>query len=170
VDGWLHAMDLDTGAATRFPQIAYAVRGVAVGLVRLFEATGDARYAAMAGLAASWLTGDNAAGVAMYDPTKGYGFDGINSPQSVNYNAGAESTVEALYTILEVERHPEARRWLQARGEAPVRLERAGKAYAYRIFSAGPEADAPRLAVVMNLTDERLELLEGAALEAFLAG
>ncbi|WP_243664207.1 hypothetical protein [Rhodothermus marinus] len=33
------------------------------------------RYATMAGLAASWLTGNNEAGVAMYDPATGRGYD-----------------------------------------------------------------------------------------------
>lgn len=168
VDGWMHAMNLDDPADVQiFEQIAYDVRTVAVGLVRLFEATGDARYAAMAGLAASWFTGNNAAGVPMYAPEHGYGYDGILGPDRINDNAGAESTIEASYTILEVERHPEARRWLHARGDAPVRVDRDGKQYAYRIFTAGRGTDERRIAVVMNLTDERLELLEGDRLEAF---
>lgn len=169
VEGWRHEMKLDDPADVRvFEQIAYDVRTVAVGLVRLFEATGDARYAVMAGLAASWFTGNNVAGAVMYAPEHGYGYDGINGPDQVNYNAGAESTVEANFTILEVERHPEARRWLHARGAAPVHIERDGKQYAYRLFTAGADGGERRLALVMNLTDERLELLEGDRLDAFI--
>ena len=177
VDGWRHEMDLSRpDTAVWFPQIAYDVRPAAVGLVRLFEATGDARYAVMAGLAASWFTGGNAAGVAMYDPAHGYGFDGLLGPGgtgsgNVNRNAGAESTIEALMTILEVERHPEARRWLYARGEAPVRVVHEGKHYAYRIFSGGTGDGARggphRVGYVMNQTAELLDLLEGPALKAF---
>lgn len=166
--GWLHEMPLDApGSARAFEQIAYDIRPVAVGLVRLYEATGDVRYARMAGLAASWLTGNNVAGTVMYDAAHGYGFDGITGPADVNRNAGAESTVEAVMTLLEVERHPEARRWLHARAAPPVRASRDGKEYAYRIFSAGTGAGARRLGVVMNLTDERLDLLEGPELDAF---
>jgi hypothetical protein len=168
VEGWLHSIPYDNAAPRAFEQIAYAVRCVSVGLLRLADATGDVRYARMAGLAAGWLTGNNVAGVPMYDAQTGRGFDGINSPADVNRNAGAESTIEALFTLLEVEQHPEALRWVSARGEPPVHLEKAGKRYAYRVFTAGADGEVRRLAVVMNLTDERTELLEGEALDLFL--
>jgi hypothetical protein len=169
VEGWRHAMRLDAGGEiVEYEQIAYDVRPVAVGLIRLFEATGDVRYARLAGLAASWFTGNNAAGVVMYDDRKGYGFDGITGPTQVNYNAGAESTIEANLTLLEILKHPEATRWLTARGEPPVQTVRDGKEIFYRIFSAGTGSESRRIGVIMNLTDERLDLLEGPSLEAFL--
>lgn len=169
VEGWLHSIPFDTSATIReFEQIAYAVRAVSVGLIRLAEATGEARYDRMAGLSASWLTGNNVADTPMYDAQTGRGFDGINRPTDVNHNAGAESTIEALFTLMEVEQHPEARRWLSARGEPPVHLEKAGKRYAYRVFTADADGEARRLAVVMNLTDESTDLLEGQALDLFL--
>jgi hypothetical protein len=60
VTGWLHSFQLDDpGEVREFEQIAYAVRGVTVGLIRLSQATGDKRFAKMAGLAASWFTGNN---------------------------------------------------------------------------------------------------------------
>ena len=53
VYGWMYAMSLDDSTQVqRYEQIAYAVRCVAVGLIRLYEQTGDVRYATMAGLAA----------------------------------------------------------------------------------------------------------------------
>jgi hypothetical protein len=169
VEGWLHSIPFDTSATMRdYEQIAYAVRCVSVGLLRLADATGKARYAQMAGLAASWLTGNNVAGTPMYDAPTGRGFDGINSPTDVNRNAGAESTIEALFTLLEIERHPKAQRWLYARGEPPVHLEKDGKRYAYRVFTAGADGEARRMAVVMNRTDETTEVLEGEALRSFL--
>lgn len=144
------------------------MRCVSVGLLRLAAATGDARYARMAGLAASWLTGNNVARTAMYDAQTGRGYDGINGPDDVNVNAGAESTIEALFTLLEVEQHPEARRWLFARGEPPVRREKDGTMYTYRLFAAGADPQARRLAVVMNRTDERTDVLDGERLVSFL--
>ncbi|HMB89413.1 MAG TPA: hypothetical protein VKP65_01110 [Rhodothermales bacterium] len=170
VDGWLHSIPFDTTEAEirKFEQIAYAVRAMSVGLIRLAEATDDDRYARMAGLAASWLTGNNVADTPMYDPQTGRGFDGINSPTVINHNAGAESTIEALFTILEMEQHPEARRWLSAQGEPIVHLERDGKQMAYRVFTAGSGEDAPYIAIVMNHTDETTEVLEGEALDLFL--
>lgn len=95
--------------AQRFPQIAYGIRCMSLGLLRLFEATGNDHYAKQAGSAASWLMGNNAAKTAMYDPQTGRCFDGIIDSTSVNYNAGAESTIEGLYTIIEIMNNPIAR-------------------------------------------------------------
>ncbi|SHL03035.1 hypothetical protein [Rhodothermus profundi] len=169
VYGWMYAMSLDDSTRVqRYEQIAYAVRCVAVGLIRLYEQTGEVRYAILAGLAASWLTGNNEAGVPMYDPATGRGYDGIRGPGEVNYNAGAESTIEALYTLLEVYRHEPARRWLYARGTSPVEVTRDGVRYAYRVFRVQEKQRVRSVAVVLNLSAERLELLEGKALQQFL--
>ncbi|GIV60507.1 MAG: hypothetical protein KatS3mg043_1596 [Rhodothermaceae bacterium] len=106
--------------------------------------------------------------MALYDPATGRGFDGINGPDDVNRNAGAESTIEALMTLLEVERHEAARTWLHARGEAPVETTRDGTTYRYRVFTVQDGGTTRRLALVMNLTRETLDLLEGDALDSFL--
>lgn len=171
VDGWLHSFSLDDpGSVREFEQIAYAVRGVSVGLIRLFEATGDVRYAKMAGLAASWFTGNNVASTVMYEPATGRGFDGINRSDAVNRNSGAESTIEALSTILEVEHHSEALFWLDAKGGDAVHVTRAGADYAYRVFTSAAGSSTRRIGVIMNLTDQLLSLLEGDELDQFLAG
>ena len=167
VEGWLHSMDFSKpGEVRRFEQIAYGVRGVALGLLELYGATGDVRYATMAGLAASWFTGNNVAGAAMYDPASGRGYDGIGGPDDVNRNAGAESTIEALMTLAEIERNPEARRWLFARGEDAESVHKDGKRYRYRVFRL--DSAASRVGVVLNLTDHESLLLEGDSLAAFL--
>lgn len=165
--GWMHSMNLDSRSVREFEQIAYATRTVAVGLSNLYERSGERRHAILAGLAAGWLTGNNIVGEPMYDPQRGYGYDGINNASSINRNAGAESTIESLYTILEIERHPDARVWMYARGDAPVTEEREGKRYLYRVFEID-EPDQDRVSIVMNLTDERLEILQGDDLDAFL--
>jgi hypothetical protein len=82
----------------------------------------------------------------------------------VNYNAGAESTIEALHTILEIEQHPVARTWMHAQGGNAATRDREGKQFAYRIFAVGDDS----LAIVLNLTDRTTTLLEGAALKDFL--
>lgn len=174
IDGWLHSIDFtNPDDPRRFEQIAYGVRGVALGLLELYDATRDERYAKLAGLAASWFTGNNVAGAAMYDPETGRGFDGIQNPDDVNYNAGAESTIEALYTIMEIEQRPAARAWLYARGDEPHEAQCGGKRYLYRIFHASRRASeagrhSGRLAVVLNLTDQEMSILEGRDLDAFL--
>jgi hypothetical protein len=165
IDGWLHSMPLDNPQAEReFEQIAYAVRTVAVGLIRLYEAAGDDRFAVMAGLAASWFTGNNVAEQVMYDPATGRGYDGITGPDQINRNAGAESTIEANFTILEVEQHPIARVWMHAKAQPSSTATRDGKEYIYRVFSAGGND----VALAINLTDEKLELLEHDALAALI--
>ncbi len=98
--------------ASEFPQIAYDIRCMAVGLIRLYEATNNEDYAKMAGLAASWLMGNNAANCQMYDPCTGRGFDGIIDRSAINLNSGAESTIESLYTIIEISNNPIARQYL----------------------------------------------------------
>ena len=48
--------------------------------------------------AAGWFTGSNDAGLALYDPQTGGGFDGLHA-DAVNLNQGAESTLAALSTL-----------------------------------------------------------------------
>jgi len=170
VEGLLKSIVFDDLHAIQyFERIAYGLRAVAVGLIRLYEATGDVRYAKMAGLAASWLTGNNRVGEPMYDPATGRCFDGLEDGNVINRNSGAESTIEALYTILEIEQHPEARRWLFARGLEPTRASRDGNEYFYRIFEVRTDGTIQRIAVIMNLSLEKLDILEGQALTDWLA-
>src|SRR5689334_6864746 len=116
IDGFMKETDLADPSKRRvFEQIAYAVRPMATGLLRCYDATGDSLYLSMAGLAASWLLGNNCAGAVMYDTATGRCFDGIRDSTSVNRNAGAESTIEALLTIVELSPYPEAARELFCR-------------------------------------------------------
>ncbi len=116
IDGYCKEMDVpDAASLARFEQIAYGVRPLAVGLVRLYEATGKQEYLVMAGLAASWLLGNNVLGLPMYDSATGRCFDGIRDSTSMNRNSGAESTIEALWSLLEVERYDLSKKFLHAR-------------------------------------------------------
>ena len=95
-------------------QIAYGMQVITSGLWELYQATGEEQYARYAGLTASWLFGNNMAGVQMYDPQTGRIFDGIDGPSSfrVNRNSGAESTIEGLYALKLVEQDPIAKQIL----------------------------------------------------------
>ena len=115
IQGFLKEMDVAGSRRTAFDQIAYGVRPMSVGLIRLYEATGDSTYLAMAGLAASWLFGNNASGIEMYDASTGRCYDGIRDSVTVNKNAGAESTIEALSTLVELEQYPYAAKFLHFR-------------------------------------------------------
>jgi hypothetical protein len=97
-----------------YPQIAYGVNSLTQAFLALYTATGDVGYAQRAGLTAGWFFGNNAAGAAMYDPTTGRGFDGLQgaNEQRINRNAGAESTIESLMALLAVTGEPAAAPYL----------------------------------------------------------
>ena len=103
-----------------FPQIAYGIDSIVQALVALHQATGDDTYGKLAGLAAGWFYGNNAAGFPMYDPKTGRGYDGLLGPSSfrVNQNAGAESTVEALMALQAINTDPIAKDFLVYRPAA----------------------------------------------------
>jgi hypothetical protein len=90
----------------RFSQIAYDIRPMVLACLDAYYITGEEKYARQAGEIACWLLGKNLARKAMYDPQSGRCFDGINNPDDINENSGAESTIEALLTILELEQNP----------------------------------------------------------------
>lgn len=87
-----------------FPQIAYGQRPMVWAAVAAAEQTNDTIYLIRARNVLKWFNVDNPAGIPMYDPRTGRGYDGIVSAQKVNYNAGAESTIEALLSLLMLEK------------------------------------------------------------------
>lgn len=107
-------------------QIAYGQTSLVRSLLALSEATGEERYARLAGLAAAWYDGDNIAATPMYDPATGRVFDGIDAVLRVNRNSGAESTIEGLDGLLAVAVVPQAARYRGARtvaGARPIVIE-----------------------------------------------
>ncbi len=122
------------GAAHEFPQVAYGHSPVVEGALALAAATGERRYAVMAGLAAGWFLGANEGGTSMYDDANGRGYDGIDGPARVNRNAGAESTIESLLALGAVAQDPDAAAYARHRpdgkrvaiADAPARQAFAG--------------------------------------------
>jgi len=120
-EGYIYSIKIDEEPEVKhFSQIAYGARPVISGLICLYEATGDKAYAASAGLAAAWFFGRNAAKSTMYDVKTGRCFDGINDPETINMNSGAESTIEALMSLLYVSSNPRAfeelDKWIKENG------------------------------------------------------
>ncbi len=101
---------------SRLEQIAYGTNMLVQTYASLYHATGEERYARYAGLVGSWYFGNNMAGVQMYDPATGRTYDGINGPVSfrVNRNSGAESTIEALLSLIALQQIPAAHPFLYA--------------------------------------------------------
>jgi hypothetical protein len=162
IQGFMKELDVTAPERrTLFEQIAYGVRPMAVGLIRLYEATHRAEYLTMAGLAASWLFGNNAARRQMYDPHTGRCFDGINDSLSINMNSGAESTIEALFTLIEVEKYPQSSRYLHFQ---KIR-EGANRRYLFGVFQ---DADGNEVTLALDLEHSRLLVLENEESRAFL--
>lgn len=65
---------------------------------RAWSATGDPKWKARALCAASWLVGKNDSGTVLYDRTTGSTGDGL-TPDGINQNRGAESTLAGLGTL-----------------------------------------------------------------------
>lgn len=87
-------------------QIAYGIETVVSGYARLFQATGKRGYINQTYRWSSWFFGKNEARAVVYDPLSGRGYDGLRPiaegrlrRYSINSNAGAESTVEALLAM-----------------------------------------------------------------------
>ena len=166
VEGWLHNLDYATEEAQVFEQIAYDVRPAAVGLAQLHEATGEDRYAVLAGLAAAWFSGSNPAKAVMADPATGRGYDGVLGPERINPNAGAESTIEAQLTLLEVGQNALAAAWADARaGDAQTRTFE-GRTVRARTFT---QPTGERAVVVLDPEADRTHVLWGDAADRFLA-
>ncbi len=84
---------------TEWPQIAYGMNSIYRGLKTLALIENSGHYQQLSEEVFQWFKGVNPAQTPMYDPSTGRGYDGINGPGSVNYNSGAESTIECLLAI-----------------------------------------------------------------------
>lgn len=88
-----------TYTLTPYPQIAYGINSMYQGIKALADVTGDPKVTKRSGEIIGWFTGKNTAGIPMYDPGTGRCYDGIDDAGSVNYNSGAESTIECLMAL-----------------------------------------------------------------------
>jgi len=95
--------------STRYSQIAYGIRPMVFACIRLSKAARDKKSAELAGNIACWLLGKNISGEQMYDPKTGVCYDGIENETSINKNSGAESTIEALLTLITIEQNKTAK-------------------------------------------------------------
>jgi hypothetical protein len=94
-------------------QIAYGADSRIQSLLAVADASGRAGLRRLAGVAATWYFGNNAARAPMYDATTGRTFDGVSSDGVINRNSGAESTIHGLLSMIALEGAPDAARWSQ---------------------------------------------------------
>lgn len=95
-----------------YPLINYGTASYVDNLLALYEVTGKEKYAALAGIAGSWWTGNNVRNFPMFDQKNGYAYDGLYVTE-VNINSGGESVDEALRALLRIQKNPVARSYLQ---------------------------------------------------------
>lgn len=88
-------------------QIAYGADSVVRSLLAVAQATDSQGLRRLAGIAAGWFFGQNAAGVPLYNPATGVTFDGVNANGTVNLNSGAESTIHGLLTMEALDANPD---------------------------------------------------------------
>ena len=92
----------------QFSQIAYLIRPIVFSCLEAYKVTNSDKYSVMAGVAGGWFFGKNIVDQQMYFPKTGICYDGINSKEEINKNSGAESTIEALLSLLEISKNPRA--------------------------------------------------------------
>jgi len=149
-----------------FPQISYGIRCMALGFLNLYETTGDSVYAICSGLTGSWLLGNNAANALMYDRESGRCNDGIVDSTSINQNAGAESTIEALMTLVALQRHAFASMFLFSNSMKGTRtINNEGGRFAYRIY----ESNDSRIGIVHDIDENTFHVYRDAELHDFLS-
>lgn len=153
--GFMKELDVaNPGMKSEYEQIAYAIRPMAVGLLRLYEATQNVLYLKMAGLAASWFFGNNTLQQSMFDADNGICFDGITDSLTINRNSGAESTIEALHTIVELEQYPTANKYMKYRKGA------VGSSVEF-LYAAFHNDGGEELTLALDTTRAVVLLLEG---------
>jgi hypothetical protein len=87
-----------------FDQQPIEAASMAEACARAFEATRDPAWLEPLELAAAWCLGRNDIGVPLLDQDTGGGFDGL-TPQGVNRNEGAESTLSVVAVLQLARRH-----------------------------------------------------------------
>jgi hypothetical protein len=90
-------------------QIAYGADSRLQSLLAVADASGQQGFEDLAVFMASWYFGTNLSGEPMYDPATGVTFDGVQPDGAINHNAGAESTIHGLLSMLALDSHPEVR-------------------------------------------------------------
>src|SRR5680860_569667 len=105
-------------------QIAYGVDSRLQSLLATAELNNSAGLRQLAGITASWYFGANNSGLPAYDPATGRTVDGIEADHRVNSNAGAESTIHGLLSMIALDANPD----VAAIARAAAISERVGSA------------------------------------------
>jgi len=91
-------------------QLSYGTDALVQSCTELWRTTGEVGFAQLGGQLASWYLGNNIKHVRMWDPEAGRGYDGIYR-DALDWKAGAESTIGAARTALDLDRYPSSVRF-----------------------------------------------------------
>ena len=103
----------------------------------------------------------------MYDPKTGRGYDGIINKNKINKNAGAESTIETLATLVEIENNPISLRFLSAKlvgKKEQIILKNFGKSE-YKIYEL---VDKSRYTFVYSTELQKFKILPRKGWQNFI--
>ena len=109
-------------------QIAYGADSRIQSLLAVADASRRPGLRRLAGVAATFYFGNNAAGAVVYDAATGRTFDGVSGDGVVNQNSGAESTIHGLLSMIALEGAPDAARWSQVSAVASRETWRVAEA------------------------------------------
>ena len=102
-------------------QIAYGADARVQALLSVSRATHSGGLRLLAGIAAGWFFGQNAADAATYNPQTGATDDGVSADGTLNLNSGAESTIHGLLTMEALDANPGLAALAQASGHVVQR-------------------------------------------------
>ncbi|MEJ5352554.1 MAG: hypothetical protein WHS65_13270 [Melioribacteraceae bacterium] len=86
----------------KFPQIAYTISPMIFATIKAASITKEKKYYELSKKIFKWFTGYNDANEIMYQVNSGICYDGVIEKNNVNKNSGAESTIEALFSLLKI--------------------------------------------------------------------
>lgn len=92
-----------------YHQLSYGTDALVHGCTELWRATDDPSWARLGSQLAAWYHGSNVERARMWDADAGRGYDGVYE-DTIDWKAGAESTVAAVRTMLDVEQYPASAR------------------------------------------------------------
>jgi len=100
--GFFRSCNLHGDSTDYSDQIAYGIQPSVSAAVEAYEMTHENKYKALACILASWFFGNNTARSTFYIVSTGVCFDGTVDSLHLNKNSGAESTVEALLSMVDL--------------------------------------------------------------------
>ena len=96
--------------SVKYPQLPSGILPFVSASVIAYNYAKDMGSASVAGLLANWFLGQNAAGMSLYNYKTGICFNKIVNETDIDKNSGAQATINALQTFLEIDKVPLAKR------------------------------------------------------------